>query len=66
LKLKSLRKGLPAVQTFGEPFKPLEFDESNEPKPDEAPTEGKVEENMEKVKPPTTDEYQWQWKVCWE
>lgn len=72
LKMKSLRKGIPAVQKFGEPSKPIEFDEfeENEAKEDvdegDKPKEGVEEEGepKEKVQAPTTDEFQWQWKVC--
>jgi hypothetical protein len=71
LKLKSLRKGLPAVQIFGEPSKPLEFDEFDEASDenDDAKAEqiqdaeDKQEKSKPKTKPPATDEYQWQWKV---
>jgi len=58
LKLKHLRKGIPAVQVFGEPAKPLEFDNGDE--------EGeKVAETAEpaKVVPPKQDEFLWAWKV---
>ncbi|KAJ8094445.1 Ribosome production factor 1 [Marasmius tenuissimus] len=59
LKLRSIRKGIPAVQSFGEAPKPLEFDlgqdesETKEPDADEKPA---------KVVPPKQDEYLWNWK----
>ncbi|EEB87542.1 hypothetical protein MPER_15075 [Moniliophthora perniciosa FA553] len=58
LKLRSLRKGIPAVQNYGEDPRPLEFD-----KPDE---NGEAEEteasDSQKVVPPKQDEYLWKWK----
>ncbi|KAK0202766.1 anticodon-binding protein [Desarmillaria ectypa] len=64
LKLRSLRKGIPAVQRFGEAPRGLEFD--NEASGDErdqksASTEGTKDE-PEKVVPPKQDEYLWAWK----
>lgn len=61
LKLKWLKKGIPAVQSFGEAPKPLQFD-------DEAPVEtqeGKEPDDAPKPKtqPPKQDEYLWMWKV---
>jgi hypothetical protein len=59
---------LPAVQTFGEPQKPLEFDEFDEESDDKSNKEAHEEEDAEpksknKTEPPATDEFQWQWKV---
>ena len=77
LKLRSLRKGLPAVKNLGEVAKDLEFDAFEEPEVQnkdagkEAPN---AEESMEgieeqpsdtkKTLPPKEDEYLWVWKVC--
>ncbi|KAI0065610.1 Brix-domain-containing protein [Artomyces pyxidatus] len=74
LKLRSLKKGLPAVKNFGEAPKPLEFDtfedadedlkigEDHDSEP-QAPEEA-VEEAQPTSKgpPPKADEYEWQWK----
>ncbi|KAF9786471.1 Brix-domain-containing protein [Thelephora terrestris] len=85
LKLRSLRTGLPAVKSFGEPSTRLEFDEfddsvvdTEQPGPkspdqqrakevDGGSEDGEKGEESEpdpkdKTKPPTVDEYQWQWK----
>ncbi|KAJ6515485.1 anticodon-binding protein [Mycena sanguinolenta] len=58
LKLRSLRKGIPAVQRFGDPPKPLEFDVGNK----EEDGEPKDTEASLPVVPPETDEYLWEWK----
>ena len=76
LKLRSLRKGLPAVKNLGEVAKDLEFDAFEEPEVQNKDA-GKVsnaEESMEgaeeqpsdtkKTLPPKEDEYLWVWKVC--
>lgn len=73
LKLKSLRTGLPAVKEFGEPKTKLDFDKFDhdmmvdERQPEEVDDnrkDGVLEPEQEsKIKPPTVDEYQWQWKV---
>jgi ribosome production factor 1 len=75
LKLRSLKKGLPAVNYLGDVAKPLEFDDFTEP---EEKTERPVddaqgepddeEEPVETVKPskkvpPKADEFEWVWKV---
>lgn len=77
LKLRSLKKGLPAVKNIGEVSKPLEFDtfDEEDAKPD-ATVEAKEDANKgedaeeqpessktKKVLPPKDDEYQWIWKV---
>lgn len=78
LKLRSLKKGLPAVTTFADPKKPLEFDNfdeedagdeqaaSGEMQVDaeaDGPEEGQAQEPPQKQGPNTTDEVLWQWKV---
>lgn len=79
LKLRSLKKGLPAVTTFAEPKKPLEFDNFDEEDADDeqaatgemqvdvdadSPEEGQAEVPPPKQKGPNaTDELLWQWKV---
>lgn len=69
LKLRSLRKGIPAVQRFGDHPEPMEFlpppgeeqedpektQEENSPEPADKPTES--------IEPPKQDEYLWLWKV---
>ena len=78
LKLRSLRKGLPAVKNFGEAQKPLEFDtfddedgkaaddaqdgEMAEGSEDTAAEAGAEAPTASKV-PPKNDEYEWIWKV---
>ncbi|KAG6890019.1 hypothetical protein C0992_003364 [Termitomyces sp. T32_za158] len=74
LKLRSLRKGLPAVLNYGEAPKPLELDigpsEGTE-KADQASMPSSTDDNTESSDakprenfvPPKTDEYLWQWKV---
>ena len=59
LKLRSLRKGIPAVQNFGEAPKPLEFDSGQD---ESEPKEPGANEPTE-VTPPKQDEYLWNWKV---
>ncbi|KAJ7733768.1 anticodon-binding protein [Mycena maculata] len=75
LKLRWLRKGIPAVQRFSDESKPLVFEVDNKededegtleepsfaPQPDaeEQPTPG---EPPKPVVPPQTDEYMWAWK----
>ncbi|KAF9031368.1 Brix-domain-containing protein [Hymenopellis radicata] len=53
LKLRSLRKGIPAVKNLGEAPKPLEFDTGDEE--EESKEEGKLV-------PPKQDEFLWAWK----
>ncbi|EMD39036.1 hypothetical protein CERSUDRAFT_93076 [Gelatoporia subvermispora B] len=78
LKLRSLRKGLPAVKNFGEPTKSLEFDnfaedEDKDVEDNDAEMSGEQEEQesgdtkadqsaQPKVTPPTEDQYLWTWK----
>ena len=75
LKLRSLKKGLPAVNYLGDVAKPLEFDDFNElEEKTERPVDdqgeaGDSEVPAEAVKPsksvpPKADEYEWVWKVC--
>ena len=77
LKLRSLKKGLPAVNYLGDVAKPLEFDnfsESEEKKEEEKPAsdgqgdleaEGELPQGVAppKMVPPKSDEYEWVWKV---
>jgi ribosome production factor 1 len=74
LKLRSLKKGLPAVNYLGDVAKPLEFDDFDEPeeKADsvtddqrEPDAEEKSNETarLPKKVPPKADEYEWVWKV---
>ncbi|KAG6821483.1 hypothetical protein H0H93_010207 [Arthromyces matolae] len=68
LKLRSLRKGIPAVLNFGEAPKPLEFDvgpfEETEEKAknEDAPNASNSEKPQDPVVPPKADEYLWEWK----
>ncbi|KAL0577532.1 Ribosome production factor 1 [Marasmius crinis-equi] len=54
LKLRSMRKGIPAVHDLGEAPKPLEFDDETK--------ESQADEKPSKVVPPKQDEYLWNWK----
>ena len=68
LKLKSLRKGLPAVMEFGEAPKKMVFDVGDKEavKEDDVEERVGVEEEVKKkkvIKPPSQDEYLWIWKV---
>ncbi|KAK7056275.1 Ribosome production factor 1 [Paramarasmius palmivorus] len=60
LKLRSLRKGIPAVQNYGESAKPLEFDDAEE-QAEEATNPESVPEPTQVV-PPKQDEYLWKWR----
>lgn len=60
LKLRSLRKGIPAVQRFGEAPKGLEFD--NGASEDEPDLTEESKNEPEKFIPPKQDEYLWAWK----
>ncbi|KAJ4000830.1 anticodon-binding protein [Lentinula boryana] len=66
LKLRSLRKGIPAVFNLAEEPKGLEFDLEPEPKTEENLGADKHDEGasevLEKVLPPKQDEYLWKWK----
>lgn len=59
LKLRWLKKGIPAVRNFGEAPKGLEFDNEDDRK-DEAASEP---DDSTKVVPPKDDKYLWMWKV---
>lgn len=61
LKLRWLKKNIPAVQNFGEQPQPLAFD--SDPTETE-PKEAASEQIPKKVVPPKQDEYIWTWKVC--
>lgn len=75
LKLRSLKRGLPAVNYLGDVAKPLEFDDFGESEEkterivDDAQGESDVEEGTPEVAkpskkvPPKVDEYEWVWKV---
>jgi ribosome production factor 1 len=73
LKLRSLKKGIPAVQDFGEDAKPLGFDtdEAERSKEGDEISPDALEENVtndaksatRKVIPPKHDEFLWTWKV---
>ncbi|GLB41858.1 putative brix [Lyophyllum shimeji] len=71
LKLRWLKKGLPAVQNFGEAPKPLEFDvspfeEEKDQKAEALPADDSSAasgaEPRKPIVPPKTDEYLWAWK----
>ncbi|KAI0255778.1 Brix-domain-containing protein [Lactifluus subvellereus] len=73
LKLRSLKKGLPAVNYLGAVAKPLEFDDFSEPEEkadraaDDQPEPDAEEKSAETVRPskkvpPKADEYEWVWK----
>ncbi|KII87521.1 hypothetical protein PLICRDRAFT_177264 [Plicaturopsis crispa FD-325 SS-3] len=59
LKLRSLKKGIPAVQQFGEAPKPLEFDAAETAEP--TPEDDEARETK-KVDAPKQDEFLWVWK----
>ena len=70
LKLRSLKKGLPAVFNYGEDAKPLEFDttavstqEAEEQAPGEQDKDA-VAKPPRKTIPPKQEEIIWAWKVC--
>ena len=77
LKLRSLRKGLPAVKNLAERPQDLEFDafeesvdaETKEDAQDEAMADDKQDDAEEapqppkKTLPPKEDQYEWLWKV---
>lgn len=62
LKLRTMRKGIPAVKNFGEAPKPLEFDTGEDEEQADVP-EGGEEEKKQTVLPPKEDEFLWAWKV---
>ncbi|KAF8623232.1 hypothetical protein AX15_006466 [Amanita polypyramis BW_CC] len=59
LKLRWVKKNIPAVRNFGEAPKPLEFDTEES---GENMEEGSQKEAVATVVPPREDEYIWQWK----
>jgi len=61
LKLRSLRKDIPAVFNLGEDAKPLAFD-TEEAQPEAASGEDESAGPSTKVGPPKQDEYLWAWK----
>ncbi|RDX54304.1 Brix-domain-containing protein [Lentinus brumalis] len=72
LKLRYIKKGLPAVKNLGAPSKPLQFDDG-EAEPQDADMPDAQEQEQEaanssqnyprkEVVPPTEDEYLWMWK----
>ena len=66
LKLRSLRKGIPAVQRLGENPQPLELGPAEaQSEEDETQDETQVSEPVvaAPVVPPREDEYLWLWKV---
>ncbi|KAF5383779.1 hypothetical protein D9615_003566 [Tricholomella constricta] len=71
LKLRWLKKGIPAVLNYGEAPKPLTFDvdpfevEEKDVKEKEPPVDGTIDsasEPRKPVVPPKADEYLWAWK----
>ncbi|KAI0741429.1 anticodon-binding protein [Daedaleopsis nitida] len=74
LKLRYLKKGLPAVKNLGAPSKPLEFDTGDDGQQESKDTEmadGEAEAQAQassqdymrkEVVPPTEDEFLWAWK----
>ncbi|KAF9461250.1 Brix-domain-containing protein [Collybia nuda] len=69
LKLRWLKKGIPAVRNFGEEPKPLEFDVEPfemEDKADEPPADGtqtpETKQSPTVTVPPKQDEFLWAWK----
>jgi len=65
LKLRWLKKGIPAVRDFGEEPKGLEFDDEvmEVDQKDKTPSEKGVSTKPKKVVPPKEDEFLWMWKV---
>ncbi|KAF8889313.1 anticodon-binding protein [Infundibulicybe gibba] len=59
LKLRWLKKGIPAVQNFGEAPRGLEFDV--EPDKQDG-TEAVADPALKKINPPKQDEFLWAWK----
>jgi len=62
LKLRSLRKGIPAVQRLGENPQPLELGPA-EAQSEEDETQVSEPAVAAPVAPPREDEYLWLWKV---
>ncbi|RPD64360.1 Brix-domain-containing protein [Lentinus tigrinus ALCF2SS1-6] len=71
LKLRYMKKGLPAVKNLGAPSKPLQFDDGEPQDADMADAQEQEQEAAgssqdyarKEVVPPTEDEYLWMWKV---
>ncbi len=70
LKLRSLKKGLPAVFNYGEDAKPIEFD-TTAVSTQEAEEQALGEQDKDAVAkaprkniPPKQEEIIWAWKVC--
>ena len=68
LKLRSLRKGIPAVQRLGDHPEPMEFltppgEEEEAEKTSEEDGHEPVDKIPEPIEPPKQDEYLWLWKV---
>ena len=73
LKLRYLKKGLPAVKNLGAPSKPLQFDDAEAESRDVDMPDAQEQEQeavagsqnyvRKEVVPPTEDEYLWMWKV---
>ena len=70
MKLRYLKKGLPAVKSLGAPSKPLEFDTGEDD--EQEPTDAEMKDGgdtagepivRKEIVPPTEDEYLWMWKV---
>jgi ribosome production factor 1 len=72
LKLRWLKKGIPAVHSFGENSLPLELgavEGEDDAEREEVPLEGEEvpasdTSRTTKVIPPKQDEVLWAWKVC--
>lgn len=70
LKLRSLKKGLPAVFNYGEDAKPIEFDVEAASAQEAEGQAPKEQDEDAAVKPPTKtippkqEEVIWAWKVC--
>jgi ribosome production factor 1 len=66
LKLRWLKKGIPAVYNYGEPCQPLPLDSSQAGEEDSpsATDEQHSDRKTEVTVPPKQDEFIWQWKVC--
>jgi ribosome production factor 1 len=66
LKLRWLKKGIPAVRNFGEEPQNLEFDEvtNAHQKDEDALSKNDATTEPKKVVPPKEDEFLWMWKVC--
>jgi ribosome production factor 1 len=65
LKLRWLKKGIPAVRNFGEEPEGLEFDEvtNADQQDEEALSKDDATTKPKKVVPPKEDEFLWMWKV---